>query len=47
LYAFPILGIPVVVAGLLVVALIPSTVGKSLEEVNETLVSAGMDTRNV
>jgi len=38
-YAFPILGIPVVVAGLLVIAFIPRTVGKTLEEVNEAVVA--------
>ena len=34
-YAFPILGIPVVFAGLLVIVFTPRTVGKKLEEVNE------------
>ena len=38
-FAFPLLAIPVVLAGLLVVAFIPKTVGKTLEEVNEALVS--------
>ena len=40
-YAFPILGIPVVFAGVLVIAFIPRTVGKKLEEVNEALVGSG------
>jgi hypothetical protein len=40
-YAFPILGIPVIIAGLIVIALIPRTVGKRLEEVNETFVGTG------
>jgi len=39
-YAFPILGIPVVFAGLLVIVFTPRTVGKKLEEVNEALVGA-------
>jgi hypothetical protein len=34
-YAFPILGIPMVVVGLLAIAFIPRTVGRTLEEVNE------------
>ncbi len=38
-YAFPVLGIPVIIAGLLVIVLIPRTVGKRLEEVNESLVT--------
>jgi MFS transporter, putative metabolite:H+ symporter len=42
-YAFPIMGIPVVVAGLLVIAFIPKTVGKTLEEVNEALVPASTE----
>ena len=43
-YAFPILGIPVVLAGLLVIAFIPKTVGKTLEESNEVLVDASTKT---
>jgi MFS transporter, putative metabolite:H+ symporter len=37
-YAFPLLGIPVIIAGLIVIAFIPKTVGKRLEEVNEAYV---------
>lgn len=42
LYAFPTLGIPVILAGALVIAFIPKTVGKRLEEVNE-----GQDTTSL
>jgi putative MFS transporter len=38
-YAFPILGIPVIIVGLVVILLLPRTVGKRLEEVNESLVT--------
>ncbi len=37
-YAFPILGIPVIIAGVIVILVIPKTVGKRLEEVNEALI---------
>lgn len=35
MFAFPILGIPVIIAGLLVMVAIPKTVGRRLEEMNE------------
>lgn len=38
-YAFPILGIPVIIVGLIVIALIPKTVGRRLEEMNESIVT--------